>query len=143
MILCIDANENLLEGDFVDMTKQLGLVNAHQKYGDAALPPTHGRGSTPISGMFVSPSLTPSRVGILAHGTGVMGDHRNMFLDFDEEMVMGSALHQILPLQQRRLQLYDARITRRFNNACDTHFRENRIQEKTEKLYSRATYPPA
>ena len=57
IILSIDANENIMEGDFHDLMLELGLVNIHDAYGNEPIPPTHDRGSHPISGMYASPTL--------------------------------------------------------------------------------------
>lgn len=70
------------------MIQNIGLCNLHATYGSAPIPPTHDRGSQPISGMFASPTLIPSKLGILAHGQGILGDHRNMFADFPEDILM-------------------------------------------------------
>ena len=65
IVLCIDANENVLDGPFSAMIDSIGLLNAHSTFRDIPLPATHDRGSLPISGMFVSPILHPTRLGIL------------------------------------------------------------------------------
>ena len=141
IILCIDANENALEGRFASMIEEIGLRNMHQHYSNIDLPPTHDRGSVPISGMFGSPTLIPSRVGNLANGSGITGDHRNMFVDFDEEIILGSELHSIRPPNQRRLQLFDSRIIHRFNNACYAHLSANNIPLQVETLVNEAIFP--
>ena len=82
---------------------ELGLINIHSSYKDSHLPPTHDTGSRPISAMFGSPLLTPVRFGILPHGVGVEGDHRNMFVDFREDTCLGDEMYTILPPSQRRL----------------------------------------
>ena len=97
IILCIDANDNLLEGTFLDTMNTLGLINAHSAYCNSPLPPTHERGSHPISGIFISPTLVPTRAGILRHGVGILGDHRNMFVDFHEYNVLGNEIYTIPP----------------------------------------------
>ena len=65
IVLCLDANENVTDGPFVTMMNQLGLHNAHTMCHQQDLPATHDHGSTPISAMFISPTLSPSCAGIL------------------------------------------------------------------------------
>ena len=102
----------------------------------------HHRGSHPISGMFSSPSLIPTRLGILENGHGILGDHRNMYVDFSEDIFMGNELFEIPPPAQRRLQLFDSRTVQRFNNACHKHLLENKIDIKTSNLMANSTFPP-
>ena len=142
IVLSIDTNENIANGPISNIMKDINLINLHVLPNQPPISPTHDRGSVPISGMLASPSLVPSRVGILAHAQRILGDHHNMFVDFDEHILMGSELHSITPPQQRRLQLYDSRIVRRLNNVCFKHLRENKIPEKSVQLYNEATYPP-
>lgn len=110
IVLCIDANENVLDGDFNTIMIEIGLINAHHQYGTEDLPPTPDCGSTPISAIYVSATLVPTQLGILAHGEGIEGDHRNMYLDFDQRNFLGDDLHIIPPSEKRRLQLKDTRI---------------------------------
>lgn len=142
IILCIDANDNLLEGTFLDTMNTLGLINAHSAYCNSPLPPTHERGSHPISGIFISPTLVPTRAGMLRHGVGILGDHRNMFVDFHEYNVLGDEIYTIPPPKMRRLQLYDSRIVNKFNKICENHFKHNNIPNQLLELNSQAECPP-
>ena len=143
IVLCIDANENVLDGPFSAMIDSIGLLNAHSTFRDIPLPATHDRGSLPISGMFVSPILHPTRLGILRHGVGIEGDHRNMFLDFDERNFLGDDLYIIPPPQQRRLQLHDSRTVTRFNSRCAKHLRCNNIHILATSILQQCSYPPS
>ena len=124
------------------MLNTLGLVNAHTTYCASPLPPTHERGSHPISGIFISPTLIPIRAGILRHGVGILGDHRNMFVDFHEYNVLGDEIYTIPPPKMRRLQLYDSRIVNKFNKTCENHLKNNNIHTQLLELTSKAIYPP-
>ena len=142
IVISTDANENIADGQFNTIMTELGLNNVHDKYGTSPLPPTHERGSYPISGIFASPTLVPSQIGILSNGQGILGDHRNMYVDFQETIFMGNDIHAIPPPSQRRLQLFDSRIVRRFNKACLSHLKANGIPEIADTLFHQATYPP-
>lgn len=106
------------------------------------LPPTHDRGSLPISGIFISPNLIPVRAGILRHGVGILGDHRNMFIDFQETNFLGDELFTIPPPKLRRLQLFDSRIVNKFNKLCCSHLTNNNIPHKAQRVLSASQYTP-
>ena len=142
IVLSIDTNENINDRPFHDMIQNIGLVNLYQTFGTTPVPTTHDRGSYPISGMFASPSLTPSKLGILEHGRGILGDHRNMFVDFPEDMLMGNDLFEIPPPAQCRLQLFDSRTITKFNNVCHKHLIQNKIDIKSAALMETVTFPP-
>ena len=143
VILCIDANDDVEKGKFKDMIDEIGLINAHTNLYDEHLPPTHDRGSRPISGIFITRTLEPMRAGILRNGVGILGDHRNMFVDFSEINFLGDELYTIQPPKMRRLQLFDSRIINRFNKACENHLRHNNILQIASTLVTNATYPPS
>ena len=142
VILCIDANDDVEKGKFKDMIDEIGLINAHTNLYDEHLPPTHDRGSRPISGIFITRTLEPMRAGILRNGVGILGDHRNMFVDFSEINFLGDELYTIQPPKMRRLQLFDCRIINRFKKACENHLRHNNILQIASTLVTNATYPP-
>ena len=95
--------------------------------------------------MYASPLLVPVRIGILPHGIGVEGDHRNMYADFHNTTFLGDELHAIPPppRAQRRLQLFDSRIVARFNRQCLKHIQANKIQTQLDNLIATATHPPS
>ena len=141
IVLCLDANENVLDGPFNTMINSVGLLNVHSTFRDIPLPATHNRGSRPISGMFVSPILYPTRLGILRHSVGIEGDHRSMFLDFDERNFLCDDIYIIPPPQQRGLQLRDSCVVKRFNSRCAKHLRCNNIHILATTLLQQSNYP--
>ena len=143
IVLCLDANEDVNQGPFHDLMTRLGLLNAHTLCHLNALPATHDRGSKPISGIFVSPTIRPTRAGILEHGCGIEGDHRNMFIDVDETNFLGDDLYDIPPPAKRRLQLFDSRVVKRFNTHCLNHLQQNNILQQTNNLLNMPTDTPS
>lgn len=123
------------------MINSVGLLNVHSTSRDIPLPATQDRGSRPISGMFVSPILHPTRLGILRHSVGIEGDHRSMFLDFDERNFLCDDIYIIPPPQQRGLQLRDSRVVKRFNSRCAKHLRCNNIHILATTLLQQSNYP--
>ena len=142
IVLCLDDNEDVNQGPFNDIIANLGLINAHKACHADNLPATHDRDSKPISGIFVSPTIHPTRAGILEHGCGIEGDHRNMFIDIDESNFLGDDLYAIPPPSQRRLQLFDSRVVKRFNKHCLQHLENNSMLTQTNKLINLSTKTP-
>lgn len=142
IVLCIDINDHAVTSAFSQSIFELGLINVHHQYGHSPLPPTHDTGSRPISAIFASPTLAPTRIGILPHGIGVEGDHRNMYADFRETTFLGDEMYIIPPPIQRRLKLYDSRIVSKFNKLCHLHLQANNIQQQLEALTASASFPP-
>ena len=140
--VCLDANEDVNQGPLHDLMTTLGLLNAHKLCHNMELPATHDRGSKTISGIFVSPTMQSTRAGILEHGCGIEGDHRNMFIDVEELNFLGDDLYAIPPPAQRRLQLFDSRVVKRFNTHCLNHLQQNKILQQTHSLINMSTDTP-
>ena len=70
ILLCLHVNEDVTQGHLNDRATLAGLFNVHASLHDTPLPPTHNNGSKPISAIYASLDLTPSRCGILKHGDG-------------------------------------------------------------------------
>ena len=143
IILCLDANEDVSQGQFNPQATTNGLFNVHTSIHNDPLPPTHNNGSKPISAIYASLGLTPTRCGILKHGEGIEGDHRNMFVDFHQDNLLGDEIYVVPPPQQRRLQLYDSRIVDRFNSAVLQHLQQNNIPTIAQVMIQKSTYPPS
>ena len=92
--------------------------------------------------MYISATLVPTQAGILPHGHGIEGDHRNMFIDFEHRNFLGEDLHIIPPSEKRRLQLKDSRTVQKFNQAVQKHFLHNNIHSLSEEILQSATFPP-
>ena len=91
----------------------------------------------------MSPSLELVQFGMMAHGEGIEGDHRNIFADFHETSFLGSEMFTIMHPKRRRLKLFDIRIVKRFNNAVIKHFTHNNLNKKITALQSLPpTTPP-
>ena len=142
IVLCIDINDHAVTSTFSNSIFELGLINVHHHYGNSPLPSTHDTGSRPISAIFTSPTLIPTRLGILPHGVGVEGDHRNMYADFRETTFLGDEMYIIPPPIQRWLKLFDSRIVSKFNKLCHSHLQANNIQQQLETLTASASFPP-
>jgi len=141
IILMLDANENVENGNFNDMMNGLGMRNGIQSRIAQPMPPTHHRGSRPISAIYCSRNIIVTRSGILPIGMGVRGDHRNIYIDVQTQLVMGGKMFMITPPPMRTLKLNDSRVYMRFIKLVKNHLIANNIMKKAQQLYSNATYP--
>ena len=142
IVFCVDANEDLQHGRFHDMTTRLGLLNAGDPHGNQRIPATHNSGTKPIAGISFSPTLDLIQFGMLAHGEGIEGDHRNIYADFHETTFLGTEMFTIIHPKRRRLKLYDIRIVTRFNNSVLKHFKHNNLDHKISELQNLPTTTP-
>ena len=144
IIVCLDSNENVSDGPLFEMVIRLGLRNAHTACYNTPLPATHDRGKLLISAIFISPTIHSLKAGILEHGVGIEDDYRSMFIDVDENECFGDDLYVIPPPSQRRLQLFDSRVVKRFIQKCLRHLNNNNILNKSITLLNtRTTTPPS
>ena len=91
VLLCADANADILDPDFQEMIRKTGLIDlmAHKLGPD--LPETYIRGTKTVDIAYGSPRLakTVARVGYLAYNDGILSDHRGFFIDFYRNTLFG------------------------------------------------------
>ena len=141
IILMLDANEDIENGTFNDMMNGLGMRNGIQSRIAQPMPPTHHRGSRPISAIYCSRNIIVMRSGILPIGMGIRGDHRNIYIDVQAQSVMGGKMFMITPPPMRTLKLNDSRVYLRFIKLVKNHLIANKTMEKAQQLYNNSTYP--
>ena len=131
IIICMDANENLLrESSPVIQTFKVkcGLQEILRTlHPQVSPPPTNQSGSKPIDSIFVSPALNNAcRGGCLKFGTGI-GDHRPLYIDINFRKLLGESLFVIKRPQIRRLKSEDPRIVSNYNRIFEAHGQKNNI----------------
>jgi len=141
IILMLDANEDVQQGKFNNMMNGLGMRNGIQTRTTSPMPATHHRGSRTISAIYCSRNIAVTRAGILPIGTGVRGDHKNIYIDVQIQSVMGGKMYIVSPPPMRTLKLNDSRIYLKFIKLVKKHLKANNIKSKAEKLYSSSKYP--
>ena len=142
IVLMLDANEDVEDGQFNSMMNDIGLINGIRKRVFSPMPPTHHRGSRPISTFYCSRNIQIKRAGILPIAMGISGDHRNMFIDVETKSILGGKMYMITPPQMKRLKLNDPRIYNQFIKHAKNHLEKNNQLVLSSKLIDRATYPP-
>jgi len=134
IVLMLDANENVNDGIFNNIMVNLNMQNAHSKYLRSPLPPTHHKGSVPISAMYISPNIIIKGAGILSKGIGIQGDHRNMFLDVSITSLLGTPMYKVEPPKVKLLKLNDPRIYKKFIKKVKSHYLKCGLQQKSEQI---------
>ena len=142
VILAIDANDDIVSGQFSKKMKTIGLFNSLTNNSFPPIPPTHYNGSKPISTIYCTQSLQILRTGILQKYTGVRGDHKNIFIDISESTFLGESMYKIVRPELRRLKLNDPRIVNKFLKYAELHLRHNNISNFSHQLIQDSTYPP-
>ena len=143
IVLMIDVNQNVESGSFNEKMEKIGLTSAFKTISQEPMPPTHHRGSKPISTIYLSANLTPVRAGILPKTIGVQGDHRNMYVDIPNGSFLGVYMYKIVSQPMKRLQLKDSRIVRKFQATVVKHFEANKMLESGLDLIENAEFPMA
>jgi len=142
VVVMLDANENVQEGQLHSCMQSLHLQNVFHRYCDQPMPPTHHAGSQPISSIFCSPSLLINRAGILQKGYGVQGDHRNMYVDFEITSFLGAPMFKVAAPKMKKLQLNDCRIYKRFIKEVKRHCKETNTISKAGEIFTMAQLHP-
>ena len=102
IILMADANDNVKSSAIRSWATKIGLEEAVSKTTSKDIP-THQRGSKPIDGIFLSHSLTSSKAGYLPFGE-FQSDHRALWVDIHQDLLLGFKLPPIISPNARRLQ---------------------------------------
>ena len=141
IVLMIDVNQDVINGQFTRMMNEIGMNNAFNDPNYETMPPTHHRGRRPISAIYLSPLLNVKRKGILQKGLGVHGDHRNMFVDISTQSFLGSTMYKVVSAPMKRLQMHDSRIVQKFLKHAKRHLESNNIYKISEELMQNLQYP--
>jgi hypothetical protein len=136
VVVILDANEDIRRGYAQEQFEKIGLVEAIiDRHGDA--PPTYDRGSKPIDGIFVSPTLRGCRCGYEAFGDGPPGiTHRLIWIDIPVVNAFGNVLTST-KFKARRLKNFDPRVTERYLATYKKFIKEHKLDERVDNLKAR------
>jgi len=104
----------------------MGLVEAVTSQHGQLGPNTHNRGTNPIDGIFIPPSLlTNVMSGYFAFGEGIPSNHRALWIDTPLAALGWFTVPESIPLKAWRLKCNDPWIIKKYNEALqlqlDTH----------------------
>ena len=120
LIIGLDANEDMRRGPVSSMLREKGMSEAVMALHGVNAPPTTDYGSKVIDGIWVSPTLTPTKAGYLACGEAIpRTDHRCLWFDISYQNIYGHNLPAMPTFRARRLKLNDPRVVKRFNDAYE------------------------
>ena len=102
IILMADANDNVKSSAIRSWATKIGLGEAVSKTTSKDIP-THQRGSKPIDDISLSHSPTASKAGYLPFGE-FQSDHRALWVDIHQDLLLGFKLPPIISPNARRLQ---------------------------------------
>lgn len=97
IILMIDANEDVQS--FAQSIQQTGLQEVLlTRHGNLA-PTTYHNGSSPIDGIFASPSIDILISGYFEFGFGPPTDHHRLWIDIHNQVAFGHTMPPIMMSQ--------------------------------------------
>ena len=84
--------------------------------------------------------LASKRGGFLSFGR-LVGDHRALWIETNENILLGFRQHDIIPPMIQNLYLADPRMINKFNDTLHTSLVKNDIYQGIDYIYNRAIYP--
>ena len=134
LVILVDCNEDVRKGKLDSILRSIGLRSAiRQRHGEASIPPTQHRGSTPIDDIYLSHDIHIVKTGYLAFGDGP-GDHRALYVDVSKKSLMGNSLQEIHRQQARRLVTSDQNTVLKFNTLFQKQLNRNHVLERMDAL---------
>ena len=94
----------------------------------------------PIKIIYCSAPLASKRGGFLSFGR-LVGDHRALWIETNENILLGFQQHDIIPPMIQNLYLADPRMINKFNDTLHTSIVKHDIYQGIDYIYNRAIYP--
>lgn len=133
IILLVDSNEDIRDGNFDRGLRQLGLHSGIRTRHGNSPPPTHQKGSAPIDDIYVTRNIMIDKAGYMPFGDGP-GDHRCLYVDVNLQNLVGGDFHKIHRQQARRLISSNTKVCDRFNALFQCQLDRNHVCERIERL---------
>ena len=103
-------------------------------------PETSQRGSHPIDEIFVSTGINVKRGGFLEHAH-LPTDHRAVWIEINQDDILGANAAEIPKAQGRRLKCKDPRTVKKYNKILDTYLSRNDFYTRIHSLMVNYTSP--
>ena len=94
----------------------------------------------PIDGIYFSATLVANRGGILSFGR-LVGDHQSLWIEINENRLLGFWQHDITPPMEQKLCLADPRTIKKFNYTLHTSFVKHDIYQNIHYIHTWYIYP--
>ena len=140
LVIGLDANEHVRQGDVHRFAQRLGLLDAHQgrhPYLPTAATCSKTRNNYPIDGIWISPALEVSAAGYLGFDDYPIGntDHRLLWIDLTVSSCFGFQPPSAYYRAPRRLILNDPRVVNRYNKLLTAEHRKLRLPQRAYQLH--------
>jgi hypothetical protein len=112
VILCMDANKDVREGEVYVFMQKLSMREVIlELHLESSPPATYNRNNQrqPIDGLWATPGINISQGGYLACGDGCLLDHRGLWFKVEFAVAFGHRPPNFAPPQQKRLKAKDPR----------------------------------
>ena len=135
IILMGDMNEDTINPPKKGLVTALYAVGLKEiiidRHGTMA-PNTYNKGSRPIDGIFVSPTVRIRQGGYDTFNE--FTDHRLLWIDVEVNAIFGEYMYRSKRPDARRLRYDDPIARQKFKKKLDEHFRCNNIWKRAKKL---------
>jgi hypothetical protein len=138
LLLLMDANSDVRQSEWTELLASRGLVDLITARHGSEGPATFQLGSSPIDGIFGTPGLVGSKGGYLKS----MSDHLALWIDIPAVKIFGEGWKPSTSAGGRRLKSQDPRTVERYKEALKPMFDNQRILERSERLYNERTRMP-
>jgi len=132
VILAVDINEHVIEGNLPTALKRLGLIEDHVKKFNRPGPASHTTGSNPIDRVWVSDDVTPAEVSTFPHKFGA-GDYRMILVDFNLDQIIEQGVNTCDP-SMKRLICENKKSVESCNQLAWELLKSNKVQQRLEQL---------
>jgi hypothetical protein len=140
LVICMDANEDVRNGDLTKMLRDQGLHNPIlTKHPHLASIATYERSEQnfPIDAIMTTLDTTDQvKCGYLAFQDGPPGDHRTLWMDIPFELIFGNNPPHMQGVKATPVAVQDPRIRKKFNKRVMNKYVEYGILEKARLLRS-------
>ena len=138
IVLMMDCNTDIQETQFRSWLQEIGLEDGIMDHEHPIMPATYHRGSKPIDGIFMSPSLQATKKGFLQFGF-FPSDHRALWLDLTLQNAFGGNTCALIPPVARKLKLDDVRTSKRWKDLYQQYIIDHNLHTKIFQLESEIT----
>ena len=141
IIIGMDANDNVRNGDVKEMLRSRGLVDTHASQHPhlptASTCNTNTR-NIPVDGIWASPSIDCCAAGYYGYGELIIGktNHRMIWADFSYESALGFQPPIPSYVQPQHLTLTDPRVIKRYNKVLKKEHFRLRLPQRSFALQS-------
>jgi hypothetical protein len=145
IVLYLDMNEDVRSRKIKDFMSSLHLVDAHHRH-HPHLPPVEtcdkNESSTPIDGIWVSPSIEVTACGYCGYGEQITkSDHRALWVDISKQSVFNYTPRDTKYSAPDRVNLDNSRATVRYNNLVEAELRKYSLPQRLYALQSSLSGP--